>query len=108
MSMARYGHTATALLDGTVLVSGGGTDSPYFTPFSTCERYTLAVAPTVTSPNAVTFGVGATNTFTVTASGANPAPARLTEVGALPGGVTFVDQGNGTALLSGTPAAGTK
>jgi Putative Ig domain len=31
----------------------------------------------------------------------------LTLVGTLPSGVTFVDNGNGTATLSGTPAAGT-
>jgi len=35
-----------------------------------------------------------------------PTPS-LTETGALPGGVTFKDNGNGTATLSGTPAAGT-
>ena len=33
--------------------------------------------------------------------------AALSETGALPSGVTFVDNGNGTATLSGTPAAGT-
>ena len=31
----------------------------------------------------------------------------LTETGALPTGVTFVDNGDGTATLAGTPAAGT-
>ena len=33
--------------------------------------------------------------------------AALTETGALPTGVTFVDNGDGTATLAGTPAAGT-
>ena len=33
--------------------------------------------------------------------------ATLSETGALPTGVTFVDNGNGTATLAGTPAAGT-
>ena len=36
----------------------------------------------------------------------NPA-ATITESGALPSGVTFTDNGNGTATLAGTPAAGT-
>ncbi len=36
----------------------------------------------------------------------NPA-AGLSETGALPGGVTLADNGDGTATLSGTPAAGT-
>jgi len=35
-----------------------------------------------------------------------PTPA-LTETGALPNGVTFKDNGNGTATIAGTPAAGT-
>ena len=34
-----------------------------------------------------------------------PVPA-LTEAGGLPNGVTLIDNGNGTATLSGTPAAG--
>ena len=33
-------------------------------------------------------------------------PAALTETGACPAGVTFVDNGDGTATLAGTPAAG--
>ena len=33
--------------------------------------------------------------------------AVLSETGALPTGVTFVDNGDGTATLAGTPAAGT-
>jgi hypothetical protein len=41
----------------------------------------------------------------VTATGA-PTPS-VTQTGALPGGLTFVDNGNGTATLSGTPSAGT-
>lgn len=43
--------------------------------------------------------------FTVVASG-NPAPT-LTESGALPGGISFADHGNGTVAISGTPANGT-
>ena len=34
-----------------------------------------------------------------------PAPA-LTETGSLPSGVTFLDNGDGTATLSGTPTSG--
>ena len=30
----------------------------------------------------------------------------LSETGALPSGVTFIDNGNGTATLAGTPAGG--
>ena len=62
-------------------------------------------APTITSANSTTFTVGTAGSFTVTTTG-SPTPS-LTETGALPSPVTFKDNGNGTATLSGTPAAGT-
>src|SRR5882724_5824645 len=71
------------------------------------QNFTLTVgqAPAITSGASTTFTVGSAGTFSVTTTGF-PAPS-LTETGALPGGVTFVDNGNGTAKLSGTPAAAT-
>jgi hypothetical protein len=59
----------------------------------------------ITSTPSATFTVGVPGTFTVT-SGGVPTGA-LSETGPLPSGVTFTDNGNGTATLSGTPAAGT-
>ena len=41
-------------------------------------------------------------TYTVTTTG-YPAPT-ITETGALPAGLSFVDNGNGTATISGTAA----
>ena len=61
--------------------------------------------PQITSPADTTFTVGQPGTFTVTTSGV-PTPG-LSENGALPTGVTFTDNGDGTAALAGTPAAGT-
>src|SRR5208282_19352 len=71
------------------------------------QSFTLTVdqAPAITSANNTTFTVGSAGTFTVTATG-QPTPS-LTETGALPTGVTFTDNGNGTATLAGTPGAGT-
>jgi hypothetical protein len=71
------------------------------------QSFTLTVnaAPAITSANTTTFTVGSAGTFSVTTSG-NPA-STLSETGALPAGVTFVNNGDGTAALSGTPAAGT-
>jgi hypothetical protein len=62
-------------------------------------------APTITSASSTTFTVGTAGSFTVTTTG-SPTPS-LTETGALPSPVTFKDNGNGTATLGGTPAAGT-
>ncbi len=69
------------------------------------QTFTLVVnqAPAVTSHASTAFTAGDTGTFTVTTDGF-PAPA-LTESGALPSGVTFTDNGDGTATISGTPAA---
>ncbi|MBV5344989.1 MAG: putative Ig domain-containing protein, partial [Rhodoferax sp.] len=52
------------------------------------------------------FAVGTAGTFTVTATG-YPTPALARTGGTLPTGVTLIDNGDGTATLSGTPAAGT-
>jgi hypothetical protein len=61
-------------------------------------------APAITSTNGTTVTVGTAGSFTVTTTGTPT--VSLTETGALPSGVTFVNNGNGTATLSGTPAAG--
>ncbi len=104
----------TGTLSGTP-AAGTSTSSPYsitFTPSNGVgapvgQVFTLTVntAPSVTSGTSTTFTVGTLGTFTVTPSG-TPNPT-LTETGALPTGVTFVDNGNGTATLSGTPGANT-
>jgi hypothetical protein len=63
------------------------------------------VAPAVTSAAAATFQAAKAASFPITATGL-PAPS-LSAIGALPNGVSFTDKGDGTASLSGTPAAGT-
>jgi hypothetical protein len=74
--------------------------------YAFAQNFTLIVTapPAITSGDAATFNVGQKNSFTIAASGV-PAPA-LTVSGALPGGVTFTDNGNGTATLSGTGIIG--
>jgi len=62
-----------------------------------------AAPPQITSAAAATFVIGANVAFTVTTSGAPP-PA-LSVAGALPPGVAFVDNGDGTATFSGTANA---
>lgn len=70
------------------------------------QAFTLIVneAPVFTSADATTFVVGVAGTFTVTSTGF-PAPS-VGAAGALPGGVTFTDNGDGTGTLAGTAAPG--
>ena len=101
----------TATLAGTPAANTGGsytlTLTATNTAGSTNQTFTLTVdqAPAITSANSTAFTVGSAASFTVMTTGV-PKPA-LSESGALPSGVTFVDNGNGTATLSGIPASGT-
>jgi hypothetical protein len=63
-------------------------------------------APELIGPSAVRFVTG---TLSTVGFGTDGYPqAMLTESGALPSGVTFVDNHNGTATLSGTPVTGSQ
>jgi hypothetical protein len=92
---------------------GGGAGSSYGAdPYSLSANdgdgsVTLSYElPSVTSANAVSFPTQQVGSFTVCAT-ALPT-ATITEAGTLPSGVSFVDNGDGTGTLSGTPAAGTE
>ena len=61
-----------------------------------------ATAPVLTMPIA-DFTLNQMGSVAVTATGYPT--ALITETGALPAGLTFGDNGNGTALISGTPTA---
>jgi sugar lactone lactonase YvrE len=76
-------------------------------PCSTAtEQWVPAGQPaTITSAAATSVGMRTPFDFHVTTSG-SPTPS-LSESGALPAGVTFVDNGDGTAELAGAAAAGT-
>jgi dolichol kinase len=112
------GVTFTDNGDGTATLAGtpaSGTGGSYpititanngVSPNAT-QSFTLTVneAPSITSGNSTSFTEGSAGTFTVT-TGGDPTAA-LSESGALPSGVTFTDNGDGTATLAGTPASGT-
>ncbi len=63
------------------------------------------IPPHFTSATSTTFVVGSFGSFTVIVGG-RPVPT-IVESGALPAGVGFVDNANGSATLSGTPGPGT-
>jgi hypothetical protein len=58
---------------------------------------------TITSASSTTFAAGTAGSFLVSATGQST-PV-LSESGALPPGVKFTDNGNGTATIAGTPSA---
>ena len=101
----------TATLAGTPAANTGGTYQ--FTINATngaspdaTQAFTLTVnqAPRITSPASTTFTAGQAGTFTVKSTGVPN--STLSETGALPSGVKFKDNGDGTATLAGTPAVG--
>jgi hypothetical protein len=105
----------TASLRGTPAPETSGTYSLTFTASNgvgtaATQSFTLTVSrvgqpPAIISANATTLTAGGSGSFTVTATG-TPTPS-LAETGTLPTGVTFQDNGNGTASLIGTPASRT-
>ncbi|HEY4020601.1 MAG TPA: putative Ig domain-containing protein [Pseudonocardiaceae bacterium] len=110
------GLTFTAKPDGTATIAGtpaAGSNGSYPVTISATNAsgstatlgLTITVqaasGPVITSGASAYFTVGTAGAFAVTATGA-PTPA-ITETGALPAGLTFTDEGNGTALLQGTP-----
>ena len=109
------GLTVTDNHDGTMTISGTPTTSGTYTmPLTATNAYgtaqqalTIGVLqpPAITSGTSANFTTGTVGTFTITASG-SPAPA-ITESGALPAGITLTDTHNGSAMLSGSAAAGT-
>ena len=87
-------------------VNAAGTWSPIVT--STLVVNPATVAPAITSASSYSIGVRQIVTpsdFTVTATG-TPTPT-LSESGTLPSGLSFTDNGNGTANFTGMVAAGT-
>ena len=115
VTFTNQASTDTASLDGTPAAGSGGTYDFTITASNgtspdTTQAFTLVVKepPTFTSADTTAFGVGTAGTFTVNATDANTTSSDITlsETGALPNGVTFVDNGNDSATLAGTPAAG--
>ena len=84
-------------------------DANYRATTSACEPFTVLEAPAITSADNATFVITHAGTFTVTTTGYPEAASMVIDDGgaSLPSGVTFVDNGDGTATLSGTPDVGT-
>ena len=101
----------TATLAGTPATGSQGTypititASNGVSPDAT-QDFALVVdgPPAITSGDSTTFTVGSAGTFTVTTTGTPT--AAISESGALPIGVTFTDNGDGTATLGRNAGSG--
>jgi|GEM_PF-1049315 len=103
------GTPLTGTLAGTPAAGTGGVYPITLTAANgiapnTVQNFSLTVnqAPAITSANSTTCVVGAACSFTVNATG-YPVPAIARGGAALPAGMTYVDNGNGTGTLAGTP-----
>ncbi len=100
---ATYSFTAAGRDNGTryraVVTSGEQSLT------STAATLTVVGPAQFTSPDTATFVRGAAGSFAVTTSGL-PTVSSITRSGALPPGLAFADNGDGTATISGTPATG--
>ena len=103
-------NTSTGLLSGIAGPDSGGTYVVTFTADNgvgsdASQVFTLSVDQSLafTSGNRTIFGTSTANTFSIATSGFPT--ATLTEKGKLPSGVTFTNNGDGTATLAGTPAS---
>jgi len=72
---------------------------------TTSIKYSVGLAPSITSVGSTTFTEAAAGTFVVSTTG-TPS-ATLSENGTLPTGISFTDNHDGTATLGGTPPLGT-
>ena len=98
--------TITFGTQGTFTIKAVYSGDPYFTSSSdfVTQSVSSSGAPTFTSPSSDTATAGTEFDFDVTTSG-TPEPT-ITETGALPSGLQFADNGNGTATISGPLATG--
>jgi Bacterial Ig-like domain (group 3)/Putative Ig domain len=97
--------TTSFATTGTHTVGASYGADPNFTGSSASVSQVVTAQPQFTSVTTTTAVVGQAMSFTVTTTGYPT--ANLTETGALPKGLTFTGNANGTATMSGTPAAGT-
>jgi LmbE family N-acetylglucosaminyl deacetylase len=91
--------TGPTSLSFSLIVSNGAQSSPA----ATVNYHVRGIAPSLAPPASATFQVGATGSVAVEAAG-SPTPT-LAVVGELPAGLTFVDDGDGSASVTGTPSA---
>ena len=93
---------SAAVLACAALTATGCTAATAAWVLATAAPADAATSPVITSPASATALAGSPFTFTVTTSSATVAVIKATH---LPAGLAIVDDHNGTATISGTPAS---
>jgi len=104
--LADPSNTATVTNSGLSFRASYSGDANYTPQTGPCE--TLEVQPAITSADNTTFNVGSAGSFTVTTTGLPTVSTISLSGDPLPSGVTFTDNGDGTATLAGTPDPSTE
>ena len=95
--------STSAELNGPVGVSLGSSGIFYIADSNNHEVRVVAPPPTFTSAASGTLTYGSAGSITITTTG--EPTNNITESGTLPGGVSFVNNNNDTATISGTPTS---
>ena len=98
--------SATGSFSFTVQAANGVSPAAVSPTVTITVSAATPTAPAITSASSATATTTTAMNFTVTTTG--PPTPTITESGALPGGVSFTDNGDGTASIAGTPASGTE
>jgi hypothetical protein len=104
------GSTVSFIGSGTCVINANQAGNANYNAAPQVQQsFVVYQSPVITSANSTNFLATDPGTFTVTTIGfPSGASMVISETGALPNGVTFTNNNNGTATLAGTPAAGTQ
>jgi hypothetical protein len=91
--------------NGPDIVTADASSNEISVRLNTADNFAPAAGQITSGPSAA-FTVGTGGTFAISTQGFSPGPA-ISISGTVPSGLTFHDNGNGTATLSGTPVQGT-
>lgn len=104
----------TATISGTPRAGNGGVatftvtaSNGFGSPATQAFTLTTTESPSLPSTAAVTFVVGTSKSHTISTTLGEPQAVTLSQQGVLPTGLSFVDNHDGTATLSGTAAPST-